>query len=158
MPSSFQAVIAARVLANLRLPAVAAAAGVASGVWADTTATRVFRGLSGFLAGRNRGRLPFIEFDIETQQFTQDTIEGGTATSTVHLIAHCGGRDPAVASELLAAILSAGFAAIRLETTDNYTALGDDQIGATMQGPFGHQRDGTLTISHSFARSDYGVA
>lgn len=156
--SSTGTVISTRVFAALRDAVVAAQAGIATLTWASTVTPRVFRGFTGYLAGRNRGRLPFMEFDIESQGFAHETLDGGTMVSTVRIRAHCGGRDPETAGNLLEGMLAAGLAAIRSEAADNYTALGDDQIGALEQGPWGHTREATLTIEHTFARSDYEVA
>lgn len=151
-------VLSTRVFAALRSAGVATQAGVAEATWASTTVSRVFRGLCGYLGGRNRGRLPFVEFDIRSQGFDHETLEGGTVTSTIRLLAHCGGRDAETAGNLLEAILAAGLAAIRSEASDNYTALGNDQIDELEQGPWGHQRSASLTIEHTFARSDYEVS
>lgn len=156
--SSTGTVISTRVFAALRDSTVAAQAGIAGATWSSTAVPRVFRGFTGYLAGRNRGRLPFMEFDLETQGFAHETLEGGTLTSSIRVRAHCGGRDPQAAGDMLEGMLAAGLAVIRSEATDNYTALGGDQISALDQGPWGHVREATLTIEHTFARSDYEVA
>lgn len=148
-------VISSRIFTALRSASVAAQAGVAEATWSSTATPRVFRGLGGYLNGRNRGRLPFVEFDVQAQGFNHEVYEGGTVISTVVVLAHCGGRDLETAGNLLEGILASGLAAIRSEATDNYTALGDDDIGPLEAGPWGHQRRATLTIEHTFARSDY---
>lgn len=151
-------VISTRVFAALRDATVATQAGVAALTWSSTTTPRVFRGFTGYLAGRNRGRLPFMEFDLETQGFAHETLEGGTLTSSIRVRAHCGGRDQQAAGDLLEGMLAAGLVAIRSEVSDNYTALGSDQLGALEPGPWGHTREVTLTFEHTFARSDYEVS
>lgn len=148
-------VLNARVFAALRAAGVATAAGVALGIWSSTATSRVFSGIAGYLGGRNRGRLPFIEFSVSGQDFAHETLEGGTVTSSIIIRAHCGGRDPETSANLLREILTAGLVAIRSEATDNYTALGDDQLGDVQLGPWGHMQDASLTIEHTFARSDY---
>ncbi len=146
-----------RLFTALRIAAVAAAAGVASGTWADTTVPRVFRGLAGFLGGRNRGRLPFVEFDIVGQGYEQESFDGGTMTQTVTVRVHLGSRDPEVASALANSILASCLAAIRSEGTDNLTAIGGDQINGMQPSPWGIQRDAVLTIEQSFGRASYEV-
>ena len=106
------------------------------------------------IAGRNRGRLPFIEFDITGQQFTKDHYEGGTLTATVDLLAHCGGRDVETSGNLLETIIVLAIAAIRSETADNYVALGDERIDAATPGPWGFKGGASLSISFSFSGLD----
>jgi len=149
--------LADRVAQGLRSPNVAAQAGIASSTWASTDTPRVFRGLGGYLNGRSRGRLPFIEFDVTSQGFTQDTREGGTLTSRVLIRAHCGGRDLEAAANMLEAILAAALACIRDESADNYMALGDDELGQLIPGPWGLSRDATILVQHTFGRNDYEV-
>lgn len=146
--------LSTRVFSALRGSTVAAAAGVAVGTWASTTAPRVFRGFGLMVAGRNRGRLPFIEFDITGQQFAKDHYEGGTLTATVNLLAHCGGRDVEVSGNLLESMIVSGIAAIRSETSDNYVALGDESIEDAMPGPWGFKGGASLSISFSFSSFD----
>lgn len=157
MSTSSQSFISGRIFAALRSEFVAESAGVLGATWNSVAIPRVFRGFTGYIKGRNRGRLPFLEFEVETQAFALDTLEGGTQSSSVRIRAHCGGADPEVASDLLAAILGAGLAAVRTEAVDNYTALGDDQISAVSPGPWGHMREAVSTFQHSYGRSDYGV-
>lgn len=148
-------VLTARVFQGARVAAVAAQAGLAAGVWASTTVPHVFRGLAGYIGGRNRGRLPFIEFDIATQKFDQRTEIGGDLMTTLTMRCHVGGRDPETAGNLAEAILTAAINAIRVETVDNYTAIGSDSIGAVEQGPWGHFRDAQMQFDHTFSRTTY---
>lgn len=150
-------VLTARVFSGCRAAGVATQAGVLLATWSSTTVPRVFRGLAGYLGGRNRGRLPLIEFDIQTQRFAQETEQGGMLLSTVTLRCHVGGRDLETAGNLAEAILAAALAAIRSEAVDNYTAQGDDEIGPLQPGPLGHFRDATMRFEHTFARTSYEV-
>ncbi len=150
-------VLSTRIFSALRTAAVATQAGVASGTWSSTSTTRVFRGIAGWLGGRNRGRLPFIEFDIESQGFTEENPQGGTINQAIRLRVHVGGQDPAVAAELAIAILAAGIAAIRSETTDNLVALGNGAIEPAQFGPWGVSRDAVLQVQQSYGRTDYEV-
>ena len=157
MSTTIGSVLSERIFSALRSSDVAAHAGVAAATWASTTTPRIFRGIAGFLGGRNRGRLPFVEFDISGIDYSHATLEGGAATTTARIVAHAGGRDPETAGNLLEAILTAGLIAIRDESADNYTALGSDAIGPLTLGPWGHQRETTITVVHSYGRSDYEV-
>lgn len=150
-------ILAARVAEACQSGDVADAAGVAVATWASASAPRVFRGLGGYLSGRNRGRLPFLEFDVSSQGFAQDSADGGTLTSQVTLRAHCGGPNLEAAGDRLEGILLAALAAIRGESEDNYMALGDDSIAPLAPGPWGHQREATVSVSHSFNRESYEV-
>lgn len=155
--STAASILAARVLSALNSSAVAVRAGVLPATWALTTAPHVFHGLAGYLGGRNRGRLPFMEFEIESQTFEHQVTEGGELTQTIHLRAHVGGKDSGVAGELCEAMLCAAMAAIRSEAGDNLTALGNDAISAPQLGPWGISRDASLTVIQSYERSDYEV-
>ncbi len=152
-------VLATRVFAALRASTVATQAGVASGTWASTAtnSSHIFRGLAGWLGGRCRGRLPFIEFDVESQAFNQLSLQGGTMTQAIRLRVHVGGLDPGATAETAAAILCAAFASIRSETVDNLTALGDENIEPAQFGPFGVMRDGVMMVNQSYERDSYEV-
>ena len=150
--------LSSRIFAALRAASVATQAGIASGTWASTTTPRVFRGFGALVSGRNRGRLPFIEFDISDQAYTEDHYEGGTLSAVVTLTAHCGGRDPETASDTLDAILVSGIASIRSESTDNYTALGSDDIQDIEPGPWGFKRKASVSVSFSFSSFDEPAA
>ncbi len=150
-------VLAARVATALADDSVATQAGVAALTWASADAPRVFHGLGGYLQGRNRGRLPFVEYAITGQTFDSNASGGGTMTQTVTVRAHCGGRDLGTASDLTAAILAAGMAAIRDNTSDVYTDMGDDAVGELQPGAWGHQRDASMTFIQSFDRDTYEV-
>lgn len=150
-------VINERVFAALRASAVANEAGISSATWASATTPRVFNGLVGYLAGRSRGRLPFIEFSIDSQGFNQEHFQGGTVSSVLTIRAHCSGRDMQVASDLLRGILTAALSSIRDEAGDNYTAFGSDDMSAVQPGPWGHMQDATVTMEHTFDRTDYEV-
>lgn len=153
--STIDTVLGTRIYAALRTAAVATAAGIAAGTWADTTISRVFKGNGPYLGARNRGRLPFMEFYLDAQPFTQEHPQGGTVVTTVKVVAHVGGRDLEAASDLAAAMLGFGMAAIRSEAVDNYTAMGDDQIGALEPGPWGHMRVASMTFEHTYDRTIY---
>ncbi len=155
--STASSVLSGRIATALRAAAVAVQAGVDSAAWASLSAPRVFRGLGGYLGGRNRGRLPFMEYEIETQTFSPETERGGELSQHVRLRCHVGGADPGVAGELCEAILCEALASIRSETGDNLTALGGDAIEAPALGPWGTSRDASLVVIQSFERSDYEV-
>ena len=155
--STTQSILAERIFAALRSAPVADQAGIATATWASTTIPRVFQGFSGYLAGRNRGRLPFIEFEFQSQGFAHETFEGGTVSTVVTLRAHCGGRDLETAGNLLNAMIASSLAELRSEAADNYTAFGSDQITVIQQGPWGHFIECQTNFEHTFARSDYEV-
>lgn len=150
-------VLSARVLSALRSSPVALAAGIGAATWASTTTPRVFQGFQGYLGGRNRGRLPFIEYDVDTQAYSKEHFQGGTLTSSLRIRAHCGLRDIPAASTLLDSIITSALAAVRDEAVDNYTALGDDQVSICEYGAWGHYCDATLSVEHTYASSDYEV-
>ena len=113
--------------------------------------------MQGYLGGRNRGRLPFVEFDISSQSYNQEHFQGGTLISALRVRAHCGLRDVVAAGTLLDLMVTAAIASIRSELVDNYTAMGSDSTTDSGYGAWGHFQDATLTIEQSFARLDYEV-
>lgn len=150
-------VLRTRALAACRASAVATQAGILAATWASTTVPRVFSGIAGMMGGRNRGRMPFLEVDIASQSMTAMADEGGALLQRVTVRCHVGDGDPGAAGDLSAAILGACAAQIRSQTTDNLTMVGDDELGEVQAGPWGLQRDLTITVEQTFARSDYGV-
>lgn len=150
-------VITQRLLNALNSPTVSSQTGLTNDVWSLATAPHVFRGFTGMLGGRNRGRLPFIEFEITTDGFHQTWVEGGDLTATITLRVHVGGRDQQVAGDLAEAITLASLAAIRSEQTDNYFALGDDNVSQLKVGPWGHMRESTLTVQLTYDRGAYDL-
>ena len=155
--SSASSVLRTRVLSACRSAGVATQAAVAEATWASTTTPRVFSGVAGMLGGRNRGRLPFLEIDIQTQSMVPLSDDGGTLQQRVLVRCHVGGADPGTAADLTAAILAACAAAIRSQATDNLTALGGEDLNELEAGPWGSQRDLSLIIEQTYSRS-YEVA
>lgn len=130
---------------------VAVAAGVAATTWADASVPRVFAGLAGYLSGRNRGRLPFIEVSIESVDFGRIGPDGIAVSSQVRFRVHLGGRDLAAIERQTQEILSACLAAFR---ADHYADQGEDRMDALVQGPWGHQRDAIAIVEQTGERGD----
>jgi hypothetical protein len=151
-------VLSTRVYAALRDATVATAAGINSALWAATDYPHIFRGLVGYMGGRNRGRLPFVEWDIVAQNFTQENTAGGTLIQTLTIRCHVGGKSLETAGNLCEAVLLAALVALRSEATDNLLLYGDDQLGELQPGPWGQMRDLSMTVEQSFSRSAYEVS
>ncbi len=130
----------------------AEAAGIAAVTWSSL---HVFRGFGGFIGGRNRGRLPFVEWQVQGQGFAPESTQGGTCTMTVALRVHVGGANLAAAEDLSEEILAAILTVLRDESADNLYALGDDQISAMQPGPWGHVRESASTVEVSFGRDSF---
>jgi hypothetical protein len=141
----------------LAAPTVAAAAGMTPQVW--TNPSHVFGGEVGnFIGGRNRGRLPFVQFKVDGWQFSQESRQGGTVTGVVHLVVHVGGRDPLAAGDMATAIMQAAIASISDESVDNFTAASRQvSISALKQGPWGHEMIAEITIDLSYDEGDFAV-
>ena len=156
--STASSVLCARVAGALTTSAaLAAQAGLTGGVWGSAVVPRTFRGIGALSHGKSRGRCPLIEYDVVAQTFTSTAPEGGTLRQTVRLRAHVARRDLGDAGEQLAGMLATALAAIRSQSTDNLTALGDDRVGDTQPGPWGLMREAELDVEVSFAESDYEV-
>lgn len=138
-------------------PTIAAAAGLSAGVWASVAAPHVFGGNGGFIGGRNRGRLPFLEVAVIGQTFSPVTSElDGDLEQTLSIKCHIGGSSIEDAEDLSELILSACLVAIR-NLSSQLAALGPDRISGLEQGPWGHMREATLTVSQNFHRDNYEI-
>ncbi len=134
---------------------IAAAAGLSAGVWADAAAPHVFGGNGGFIGGRNRGRLPFLEVAVIGQTFTPVTSEqDGDLEQILSIRCHVGGSVIEEAEDLSENILSACLVAVR-NLGSQLAVLGSDRVSGLEQGPWGHVREATLTISQNFHRDTY---
>jgi len=138
-------------------PTVAAAAGFAPTDW--NIPPHVFGGEVGnFIGGRNRGRLPFIQFKIDGWNFVQESRQGGTVTGLIHLVVHVGGKDPYAAGDLATGIMQAAIAAICDESVDNFTAASAKvNISPLKQGPWGHEMEGTVTVDLSYNDGEFAI-
>lgn len=146
-----------RVAQALGDPTVAAAAGMTPSAW--TNPTHVFGGQVGsFIGGRNRGRLPFIQFRIDDWNFSQESRQGGTVTALVHLVVHVGGKDPYTAGDLATGIMQAAIAAISDESVDNFTSASRKvDIFALKQGAWGHEMTATMTVDLSYNEGEFAI-
>ncbi len=160
MPTAATNVLRDAVRAALQAAAVATAAGIGAAKWAlgEDVGGHVFDGDARLLLGRNRGRLPFLEFWLASSDTHQLSYEGGTRDSRLVVRVHVGGRAIAAAEELAREILAAAVSAIRYLPADGYTWLGDDAADAFKPGPFGHQLDVSLTVRHAYGRDESGTA
>jgi hypothetical protein len=130
---------------------------LSSGALASTTRPRIFTGQARtFLCGRNRGRLPFFEIHVSGQSFDHESYSAGAITQTALLTLHLGGNDPGEAGLVAERALLAAIAAIRTGP-DNLLALGDESLGDLEQGPWGHRRTITFTVTQTYDRTTYEV-
>lgn len=146
-----------RIGQQLLSPSVAAAAGMTPANWSNPT--HVFGGEVGhFVGGRNRGRLPFIQYKIDGWHFSQESRQGGTVTALVHLVVHVGGKDPLSAGDLASSITQAAIAAICDEEIDNFVSASRDlKISQLEQGPWGHEMGTTITVDFTYADGEFGI-
>jgi hypothetical protein len=157
MGTGYLTPLATRIEAQLRLPYVAAVTGLSSVVWGDITVSHIFHGFSSLIGARNRGRLPFIEYDV-TDSFTLENREGGTVMQSIRLLVHVSGSAPDSIEKSSMLIALAAISSIRSEATDNLTAAGaGDTIGEFVQTPYGGYRKVTMQVEQTFDRSSYGV-
>ncbi|MBA3588845.1 hypothetical protein [Methylibium sp.] len=139
--------IRARLADVLAGSGVAAAASIAPATWASATVPHVFDGDQMATGGRNRGRLPFVEYWIASQPFAPEGTEVGMVDTTIRLRVHVGGADRAAALATADAIAMAAFSAIR---ADDYFDLGDSSVDSTASQPLWHYLDATARVQHSY--------
>ena len=145
------------VVTACRDAAVATAAGIGASAWADTAVPHVFDALQGYMGGRNRGRLPFVEVAVADLNFDTHNTEGGTVESTITIRCHVGAKDQVTAMDQSAAILLTCLQKIRDTSSVTYLSDGSETLGGLIAGPWGLMRDLTITIRHTFNNSSYGV-
>jgi hypothetical protein len=142
-----------RLLAAVRLQAVADAAGVSFPVWASTTNPRVLPGdAAGYLAGLHRGRLPAVEVFQAADRWDRQATSGGVIASAWTLRVHVPDRDKATAESRARLILCTALAAIR---SDDYLREGEEEFDAMQYGPLGHSLAVQVTLAHTYCRSTY---
>jgi hypothetical protein len=123
--------------------------------WASDDAPHVFVGNSGYLGARNRGRLPFMEVNTQTQTFGNETGEGGTAQTLLRLTLHATGRDVEETVDRMHSIMIAAISAIRDNREFNFMQIGTDRIEEVQPGPMGWKMEAVLELEHSYDREDY---
>jgi hypothetical protein len=83
----------ALIVAALKSDAVATSAGKSNPDWSNL---RVFSWIGGYIGGKNRGRLPFIEYGRNTSDYLRQQVgategtQGGTVTTNWSFIVHVG--------------------------------------------------------------------
>lgn len=159
VPATMSDVLDVRCFAALRSYSVAAMAAQDFTAWASTSVSHIFKGfVKRMIGGRNRGRLPFIEFNYVNTNFDRISFEGGTVTVEISLRVHVGCRLADVAATQTMDILLACLQALRSNAADNYMVSGEfDSIGDVVLGPWGHERDASLTVEFSWDRASYQI-
>ena len=145
------------VITACRDSAVATAASVGAAAWADTTVPHVFDALQGYMGGRNRGRLPFLEVAVEAMEFDTHNTEGGTVETTATIRCHVGSKDQVTSMDQSAAILLTCLQKIRDTSSVTYLSDGSDRLDGLIAGPWGLMRDLKVSFRHTFNNSTYGV-
>ena len=145
------------VVTACRDAAVATAAGIGASAWADTTVPHVFDAIQGYMGGRNRGRLPFLEVAVADMDFDTHNTEGGTVETTATIRCHVGSKDQVTAMDQSAAILLTCIQKIRDNTSVTYLSDGSETLDGIAAGPWGLMRDLRFSVRHTFNNSTYGV-
>lgn len=122
--------------------------------WAQSEADggHVFERGSGFIRGRNRGRIPFLEYEVDSHDFQQLSVGGGLVQSKVKISAHVGGNGGTEALTLASDLLSEAVAQIRA-IANSYCPIGPEAWGSFKPGPWGHILDVTMSFTHTYGRA-----
>lgn len=129
---------------------MATAAGIDALVWsADIDqGGHVFDGEGGYIGSRNIGRLPFVEFFIQSATEDQQSYQGGVGEYAIIVRCHVGGIYQSDVDELAGEILFQSVRAIRNMAGDQ-GRIGSSSYGQTALGPWGSQRDVVINIQLS---------
>jgi len=127
---------------------VAAIAQIPQTIWANY---HVFYGDSSYIAGRNRGRLPFVEVKRSQANMTHESEPnyGGTQVITFRIEIHTGNvpRNSVLNNELQADQLAR--AIIQLIRSQSCFRDGEHTIETLVESPFGYSLAIDLTASLS---------
>lgn len=154
--ATFPALIRADLVTACRDATVAAKAGFITADWSSTTIPHVFEGTQGYIGGRNRGRLPFLEVACADLGYEARAVDGGVTETNCVIRCHVGARDQSVADDLATAILIACLVKIRDITSTTYLYDGGQNLTAIEAGPWGLQKDLRITVRHTYSSSNYG--
>lgn len=154
MPTAAANVLRDAVRLALQASGVATAAGVAAGTWDNEPEDggHVFDGDGKYIGGRNRGRLPFLEFWLDGHTATQLSYDGGTLDSVVLVRVHVGGKDIKTAESLANEIALQAVASVRSLPSDYYLWLGNESLETFRPGPWGHMLDVRMTVRQAYGR------
>lgn len=149
-------------LESCRAANVAAVVSVATPIWSSTDETigHVFAGRRGYVGGRNRGRLPFIEvFKSGSQEFRAEARSeeelGGTVVTNWTIRVHHKGITPDVAELAIDSIIPEVLLNVRDTSTDNYMDLGDELVTEILSTPIGFYKDIAGSVEHTYERTTY---
>lgn len=144
----------ALLLASVRDPAVAAAAGIGASQWSG----RVLAGdKSGYVAELHRGRLPAVEvYQISDQWTMLSADDGGQGVIEAQwgLRIHSGKFDQDEAEDQCRYILYVALSKIRANA---YFTIGDDVSRTFGSTPLGHALEAVLTVQTAMGRDTYEV-
>ncbi len=142
------------IAAALRHPQVALVAGVDPDDWArdPDEGGHVFEAGDSYILARNRGRLPFVTFEIADQSGHQLTNGGGDLTTKISGGVHVGGRDRQSAEALARDLSEISRTSIRTVPGNRFTFLGDDQEGEFGETPLGHVLPFTMEFRQTLTR------
>lgn len=144
--------IRASVIDAISTSHVASTAGVDLSTW---TNYRVFDGIAAPFGARNRGRLPFVEIQVDGESFKLDGNAIGGVRTTVRFRVNVGGSNRTQAQALGESILHAIYAAIYADSP--YFAMATQEMGSFESKPYWHVLTGSLTVEHTYDPTDYGV-
>lgn len=141
-------------LAGWRDATVATAAGVASATWssADVTVGHVFGGMGGSIAGRNMGRLPFVEVEVTGTDWDGAMNDGGTLLAQVQAAVHVSGSNWQAASSGAYDIATTGLTALK---ASHLLRVGTVSINPLAAGPWGHVLPVDMSIELTYDESDF---
>lgn len=142
-----------RILAAVRLTAVADAAGVSAPAWASASNPRVLVGdAAGYVAGLHRGRLPAVEVFQAGDEWRHLVVDGGAIETAWILRVHVADLAKGAAESRARSIACTALAAIR---SDPYLREGSESIGPLAPGPLGHTLEVRVGLVHSYDRATY---
>jgi hypothetical protein len=152
------AVLQAEIIAALQASQVFAdAIGVSLDALSDPSRPRIFNEIvDSFSGARNRGRLPFVEVNVETPNVEHIADDAQTLTLVATIRCHVGGRNKSDAASTTQHACLAALAACR-SMTNRAAALGNDSTSDIQAKAWSFYRSATLVVYQTISRTDYDL-
>ncbi len=134
---------------------VAFAAGINRDLWASEVAPRVYDDVRGYIGGRHRGRLPFVEIEQASEAYDQRASDLGMHPRQWAVLIHVGGLSETEAEQRARNMLGAALSALR---ATGKAWLGNSQGGTFTKDPLGYVLAATIGTRNTYDPATHDTA
>jgi len=152
MPTAFDNIIS-QIDEYLKGNALAEAADVSFDNWQS----HVFYGIDqGFTMEKNRGRLPFIEYELDTEDYRLDAQDGGANMISVRMRCNVGRKSKLEAQKQIKELQGRFMRQLRGSNITTAEEI-DTTIEAMNSAPWGFWQDMIFEVIITYNRDEFGV-